>query len=198
MRPSGSSRPPCCARASRLTLHGMKKLFADVDANVAACSACRRRGRHHQAAARRIAPRLAGTAASRVVSLASGWRFQSRPEMKPYLDRLSSREAAEVFAGHAGNTGDHRLPPAGHARRHRGNPRRRGQFADDQDAGRPRLDRRGRPPRSTGTSRRCWVPPNSSWDDLGPGVAGAVAAAAERWPTCSPEQTQPGNVGSRP
>ena len=24
-----------------------------------------------------------------VVSLASGWRFQSRPEMKPYLDRLS-------------------------------------------------------------------------------------------------------------
>lgn len=75
-----------CAREP-MTIHGMKKLFVDVDDN----------GR----------PMGIGVGADtiklmleelrsdwkdrgiEVVSLASGWRFQSRPEMKQYLDRLS-------------------------------------------------------------------------------------------------------------
>ncbi|MDN4036003.1 SMC-Scp complex subunit ScpB [Massilia sp. YIM B02443] len=75
-----------CAREP-MTIHGMKRLFAEVDAG----------GR----------PVGAGVGADtikilleelrqdwdgrgiEIVSLASGWRFQSRPEMKPYLDRLS-------------------------------------------------------------------------------------------------------------
>lgn len=75
-----------CAREP-LTLHGMKKLFADTDAG----------GR----------PLGAGVGADtikilleelrqdwqgrgiEIVSLASGWRFQSRPEMKTYLDRIA-------------------------------------------------------------------------------------------------------------
>lgn len=75
-----------CAREP-MSIHGMKKLFAEVDAQ----------GR----------PVGAGVGADtikilleelrqdwdgrgiEIVSLASGWRFQSRPEMKPYLDRLS-------------------------------------------------------------------------------------------------------------
>jgi segregation and condensation protein B len=75
-----------CAREP-MTIHGMKRLFADVDAG----------GR----------PVGAGVGADtikilleelrqdwdgrgiEIVSLASGWRFQSRPEMKPYLDSLS-------------------------------------------------------------------------------------------------------------
>jgi segregation and condensation protein B len=75
-----------CAREP-MTIHGMKKLFADVDAN----------GR----------PIGAGVGADtikilleelrqdwqdrgiEIVSLASGWRFQSRPEMKAYLDRVA-------------------------------------------------------------------------------------------------------------
>lgn len=75
-----------CAREP-MSIHGMKKLFVDVDDN----------GR----------PMGVGVGADtiklmleelrndwkdrgiEVVSLASGWRFQSRPEMKQYLDRLS-------------------------------------------------------------------------------------------------------------
>jgi len=75
-----------CAREP-LTLHGMKKLFADTDAS----------GR----------PLGSGVGADtikilleelrqdwqgrgiEIVSLASGWRFQSRPEMKTYLDRIA-------------------------------------------------------------------------------------------------------------
>jgi segregation and condensation protein B len=75
-----------CAREP-ISIHGMKKLFVDVDDN----------GR----------PIGAGVGADtikllleqlrhdwdqrgiEVVSLASGWRFQSRPEMKQYLDRLT-------------------------------------------------------------------------------------------------------------
>jgi segregation and condensation protein B len=74
-----------CAREP-LTLHGMKKLFADTDGS----------GR----------PLGSGVGADtikilleelrqdwqgrgiEIVSLASGWRFQSRPEMKAYLDRI--------------------------------------------------------------------------------------------------------------
>ena len=75
-----------CAREP-MSIHAMKKLFADADDN----------GR----------PMGAGVGADtikllleelrhdwrdrgiEIVSLASGWRFQSRPEMKQYLDRLS-------------------------------------------------------------------------------------------------------------
>jgi segregation and condensation protein B len=75
-----------CAREP-LTIHGMKKLFVDADDN----------GR----------PMGVGVGADTIkimleelrrdydergvelVSLASGWRFQSRPEMKMYLDRLN-------------------------------------------------------------------------------------------------------------
>jgi segregation and condensation protein B len=75
-----------CAREP-LTIHGMKKLFADTDAG----------GR----------PLGSGVGADtikilleelrqdwqgrgiEIVSLASGWRFQSRPEMKTYLDRIA-------------------------------------------------------------------------------------------------------------
>ncbi|NHZ37145.1 MULTISPECIES: SMC-Scp complex subunit ScpB [Massilia] len=75
-----------CAREP-MSIHGMKKLFVDVDDH----------GR----------PLGAGVGADtikimleelrrdwsergiEIVSLASGWRFQSRPEMKQYLDRLS-------------------------------------------------------------------------------------------------------------
>jgi segregation and condensation protein B len=75
-----------CAREP-MSLHGMKKLFADVDANG------------------RVLGIGVGTDTIKllleelrhdwqdrgieIVSLASGWRFQSRPEMKPYLDRIT-------------------------------------------------------------------------------------------------------------
>jgi len=74
-----------CAREP-MTIQGMKKLFVDVDG-----------GRHAAPGVgadtiKRILEELRHDWADRgieVVSLASGWRFQSRPEMKPYLDRLS-------------------------------------------------------------------------------------------------------------
>jgi segregation and condensation protein B len=64
-----------CAREP-LTIHGMKKLFADVDAN----------GRQIGAGVGADTIKDRGI---EIVSLASGWRFQSRPEMKPYLDRVA-------------------------------------------------------------------------------------------------------------
>ena len=71
-----------------------------------------------------------------LVALASGWRFQSRPEMREYLARLQPREAAALFARRAGDAGDHRLPPAGDARRHRGHPRRRRRAARSSSSSR--------------------------------------------------------------
>ena len=75
-----------CAREP-MTIHGMKKLFAEVDAN----------GRQLNAGVgsdtiKILLEELRQDWQGRgieIVSLASGWRFQSRPEMKPYLDRLS-------------------------------------------------------------------------------------------------------------
>jgi len=75
-----------CAREP-LTIHGMKKLFADVDAN----------GRQLGAGVgadtiKILLEELRQDWRDRgieIVSLASGWRFQSRPEMKPYLDRIA-------------------------------------------------------------------------------------------------------------
>jgi segregation and condensation protein B len=75
-----------CAREP-MTIHGMKKLFVDVDDS-----------------GRPMGIGVGGDTIKlmleelrldwkdrgiEVVSLASGWRFQSRPEMKQYLDRLS-------------------------------------------------------------------------------------------------------------
>jgi segregation and condensation protein B len=75
-----------CAREP-MSIHGMKKLFADVDAG-----------------GRQAGPGVGADTIKilleelrqdwegrgiEIVSLASGWRFQSRPEMKPYLDRLA-------------------------------------------------------------------------------------------------------------
>ncbi|CAN7539905.1 SMC-Scp complex subunit ScpB [Massilia sp. LjRoot122] len=75
-----------CAREP-MTIHGMKKLFAEIDAN----------GRQLNAGVgsdtiKILLEELRQDWQGRgieIVSLASGWRFQSRPEMKPYLDRLS-------------------------------------------------------------------------------------------------------------
>ncbi|WP_332878197.1 SMC-Scp complex subunit ScpB [Massilia sp. S19_KUP03_FR1] len=74
-----------CAREP-MTIQGMKKLFIDVDG-----------GRHAPPGVgldtiRLMLEQLRHDWADRgieIVSLATGWRFQSRPEMKPYLDRLS-------------------------------------------------------------------------------------------------------------
>jgi segregation and condensation protein B len=75
-----------CAREP-MSIHGMKKLFAEVDAN-----------------GRQVGAGVGGDTIKilleelrldwqgrgiEIVSLASGWRFQSRPEMKVYLDRLA-------------------------------------------------------------------------------------------------------------
>jgi segregation and condensation protein B len=73
-----------CAREP-MTIQGMKKLFIDDG------------GRHAAPGVgsdtiRRMLEELRHDWQDRgieIVSLASGWRFQSRPEMKPYLDRLS-------------------------------------------------------------------------------------------------------------
>jgi segregation and condensation protein B len=75
-----------CAREP-MSVPAMKKLFADADAN-----------------GRQIGPGVGADTIKilleelrhdwhgrgiELVGLASGWRFQSRPEMKPFLDRLS-------------------------------------------------------------------------------------------------------------
>jgi segregation and condensation protein B len=75
-----------CAREP-ITIHGMKKLFVDVDDNGkpmgigvgADTIKLMLEALRHDWRDRGI----------EVVSLASGWRFQSRPEMKQYLDRLN-------------------------------------------------------------------------------------------------------------
>jgi segregation and condensation protein B len=75
-----------CAREP-MTIHGMKKLFADVD------GAGRQIGVGVGADTIKILlEELRQDWQGRgieIVSLASGWRFQSRPEMKPYLDRVA-------------------------------------------------------------------------------------------------------------
>jgi segregation and condensation protein B len=75
-----------CAREP-MTIHGMKKLFADMDAN----------GKQIGVGVgadtiKILLEELRQDWQDRgieIVSLASGWRFQSRPEMKPYLDRIA-------------------------------------------------------------------------------------------------------------
>ena len=59
------------------------------------------------------------------MSLASGWRFQTRGV--PALPRAPvAREAAALLARGHGDARDHRLSPAGDPGRHRGYPRRHG------------------------------------------------------------------------
>jgi segregation and condensation protein B len=75
-----------CAREP-MTIHGMKKLFADVDGS----------GKQIGVGVgadtiKILLEELRQDWQDRgieIVSLASGWRFQSRPEMKPYLDRIA-------------------------------------------------------------------------------------------------------------
>jgi segregation and condensation protein B len=75
-----------CAREP-MTIHAMKKLFVDVDAA----------GRPLDTGVgsdtiKILLEELRHDWQDRgieIVSLASGWRFQSRPEMKPYLDRIA-------------------------------------------------------------------------------------------------------------
>jgi len=75
-----------CAREP-MTIHAMKKLFVDVDAS----------GRPLDTGVgsdtiKILLEELRQDWQDRgieIVSLASGWRFQSRPEMKPYLDRIA-------------------------------------------------------------------------------------------------------------
>ncbi|MEJ7805503.1 MAG: SMC-Scp complex subunit ScpB [Telluria sp.] len=75
-----------CAREP-LSIHGLKKLFVDVDDN----------GRPMGIGVggdtiKIMLEELRNDWKGRgieIVSLATGWRFQSRPEMKQYLDRLS-------------------------------------------------------------------------------------------------------------
>ena len=45
--------------------------------------------------------------------------------MQPYLDRLTPEKPPRYSRAVHGDAGDHRLPAAGHPRRHRGHPRRR-------------------------------------------------------------------------
>jgi segregation and condensation protein B len=75
-----------CAREP-MSMQGMKKLFAEVDANG------RQLGTGIGADTIKILlEELRQDWQGRgieIVGLASGWRFQSRPEMKPYLDRLA-------------------------------------------------------------------------------------------------------------
>ena len=79
-----------CARES-LTIHSLKKLFVDADENG------RVRGVGVGAdTIKQLLEELRQEWEGRgieVVSLASGWRFQSRPEMKMYLDRLTPERA---------------------------------------------------------------------------------------------------------
>ena len=75
-----------CAREP-MTVHALKKLFVDVDDDGEAL------GEGVETEQIRLAlEELKGDWAGRgieLVNTASGWRFQSRPEMKAYLDRLN-------------------------------------------------------------------------------------------------------------
>jgi segregation and condensation protein B len=83
-----------------LSIHSLKKLFVDPDDDAAAGISAD--------AIKKMLEQLQQDWAGKgveVVALASGWRFQSRPEMKHYLDRLGaekvqkySRAALETLA----------------------------------------------------------------------------------------------------
>lgn len=75
-----------CAREP-MTIHAMKKLFVDADAADRPGA-----GGVGSDTIKILLEELRQDWQDRgieIVSLASGWRFQSRPEMKPYLDRIA-------------------------------------------------------------------------------------------------------------
>jgi segregation and condensation protein B len=75
-----------CAREP-MTIHAMKKLFVDVDTAGQPLGAG-----VGSDTIKILLEELRQDWQDRgieIVSLASGWRFQSRPEMKPYLDRIA-------------------------------------------------------------------------------------------------------------
>ncbi len=53
-----------------------------------------------------------------LVEIASGWRFQSRPELHIFLERLQPRQTPALQPGGIGDAGHHRLPPTRHAWRY--------------------------------------------------------------------------------
>ena len=76
-----------------------------------------------------------------LVALSSGWRFQSAPAMRHYLDRLNPERPPQIFAGRFRDACDHCVSTTGHAWRHRGRAWRNGVELGDQDSRRTRLDR---------------------------------------------------------
>ena len=111
----------------------------------------RRRDRRRHAAqpARRAARRTGRAARSSWCTVASGWRFQTRRRVPAVSRPAVARKAAALLARGDGDARDHRLPPAGHARRHRGHPRRRG-----LDARSSRRSRTAAGSTSSATARR--------------------------------------------
>ena len=101
-----------------LTLYELKKVFADeIGGDVL----------------RVLLEELRGEWAERpleLVQVASGWRFRTRAEFLPYLERLNPEKAGQVFTRRDGNAGHYRLPSTCDPRRHRGNSR-----CDRGDAG---------------------------------------------------------------
>ena len=75
-----------CAREP-MTIHAMKKLF--VDADVADTLDAGGVGSDKIKILLEELRQVWRDRGVVIVSLASGWRFQSRPEMKPYLDRIA-------------------------------------------------------------------------------------------------------------
>lgn len=49
-----------------------------------------------------------------LVEVGSGWRFQTKAELRPLLERLHPEKPPKLFQGHAGNLGHHRVQTAGH------------------------------------------------------------------------------------
>lgn len=79
-----------CAREP-LTIPAMKKLYADVDANGRIIGTPPVGSDSIKIMLEELRQDWDGRGVE-LVSLSSGWRFQSRPEMKPYLDRMTNEK----------------------------------------------------------------------------------------------------------
>ena len=123
-----------------------------------------------------------------LANLSSGWRFQTRPDFQKFVDRLNPDKAPRYSARRDGDAGDHRLPAAGVARRHRGHPRRR--------RGRLRSSSRWKPAAGSTSSaiatrrgaRRSTPPPSPSSTTLG----------CARWKSCRRWKKSPGPCSLSP
>ena len=58
--------------------------------------------------------RTTGGRAVELVTLSSGWRFQSEPEIQPYLDGCHPEKPPRYSRAVMETLGDHRVPAAGH------------------------------------------------------------------------------------